>query len=71
MLRSIIATAGHQRFVGVVELLGATLSVLLGITLVSQHGWRGAVLATYGTHALMSLAVTGFAILRWRRRDGR
>lgn len=71
MLRSIISTAGHQRFVGVVELLGATVSVLLGIALVSQHGWRGAVLATYGTHALMSLAVTCFAIFSWRRRDGR
>ncbi|MDR6453091.1 lipopolysaccharide biosynthesis protein [Variovorax paradoxus] len=66
MLRSIVATAGHQKFVGVVELIGASVSILLGIVLVLQYGWRGAVVATYGTHIAMSLAVIGGAILKLR-----
>jgi len=66
LLRSVMTTAGHQKFVGVVELMGAGLSVVLGIVLVSNHGWRGAVLATYGIHMAMSLTVAGFAILRHR-----
>jgi len=57
MLRSIMATAGHQKFVGVIELIGASVSILLGIVLVSLYGWRGAVLATYGTHIAMSVTV--------------
>ena len=64
MLRSIVATAGHQSFVGVVELLGASVSILLGIILVSLYVWRGAVLATYGTHVAMSLSVIGCVILK-------
>jgi O-antigen/teichoic acid export membrane protein len=66
IVRSIMATSGHEKLVGVVELVGAGTSVLLGITLVSQHGWRGAVLATYGTHITMTLTVIGFAMLRLR-----
>lgn len=66
MLRSIVATAGHQKFVGVVELIGASMSILLGIILVSRYGWRGAVLATYGTHIAMSLTVIGGAMLKLR-----
>lgn len=71
MLRSIVATAGHQKFVGVVELIGASMSILLGIVLVSRYGWRGAVLATYGTHIAMSLTVIGGAILKLRHSPGR
>jgi O-antigen/teichoic acid export membrane protein len=66
LLRSIVATAGHQKFVGVVELIGASVSILLGIALVLRCGWRGAVVATYGTHIAMSLTVIGGAILKLR-----
>ena len=66
LLRSIVATAGHQKFVGMVELIGASVSILLGIVLVSQYGWRGAVVATYGTHIAMSMTVIGGAILKVR-----
>ena len=67
MLRSIAATAGHQKFVGVIELVGASISILFGIILVSQYEWRGAVLATYGTHIAMSLLVIGGITLKLRR----
>lgn len=66
MLRSIVATAGHQKFVGVVELVGASMSILLGIFLVSRYGWRGAVIATYCTHIAMGLTVIGGAMLKLR-----
>lgn len=66
MLRSIVATAGHQKFVGLVELVGASASILLGIILVSYYGWRGAVLATYSAHIAMSLAVIAGIILKMR-----
>jgi O-antigen/teichoic acid export membrane protein len=64
VVRSTAATAGHEKLVGVVELLGALLSVTLGVVLVMNDGWRGAVLATYLTHIVMTSIVLAYLVGR-------
>jgi O-antigen/teichoic acid export membrane protein len=56
-VRSIAATTGHERLVGWVEFMGAGMSLMLGIILVMNLGWKGAVLATYFVHIGMSVLV--------------
>jgi O-antigen/teichoic acid export membrane protein len=53
IVRSIAATAGYEKLAGLIELVGAGLSVMLGVALVMAQGWRGAVLATYVVHLSM------------------
>ena len=62
IVRSIMTTTENQKFIGLVELMGAGLSVAFGVLLVTHYGWRGAVLATYGTHIAMTLIVVGAVV---------
>jgi O-antigen/teichoic acid export membrane protein len=53
IMRSTAVTAGHEKLAGTIELIGAGISVALGVALVMSYGWLGAVLATYATHIAM------------------
>lgn len=63
ILRSTAATSGYQSAVGAVELFGTAITVALGVVLVSLHGWRGAVLATYLTQVIMIFSLPVFVFL--------
>ncbi|GAP65027.1 polysaccharide biosynthesis protein [Mizugakiibacter sediminis] len=65
--RGVAATSGHEKLVGMVEMLGAAASLILGIILVSMIGWRGAVLATYVVQAAMVAGLATVAILGWHQ----
>jgi O-antigen/teichoic acid export membrane protein len=68
VMRSTAVTAGHEKLAGLVELIGAGLSVVLGIALVIGYGWLGAALATYATHlAMVVLMITALHFQRKRR----
>lgn len=64
ILRTLAATSGHEKSAGVAELVGGIFNVAVTIALVLPWGWKGAVAATYLTHAVM---VGSFAFyLVWR-----
>jgi O-antigen/teichoic acid export membrane protein len=67
VVRSTASTAGHEKLVGMVELIGASFSVTAGILLVIYLNWQGAVLATYVTHVFMTSLVLGYWWMSGRR----
>jgi O-antigen/teichoic acid export membrane protein len=67
-VRCVAATSGHERAVGVIELLGAGFSVALGIALVLLMGWKGAILATYATHMTMTVVMLAVGLRPDRRK---
>lgn len=68
ILRTLLSTSGEQTMSGSIELGGAIFNVVATLAMVAGMGWKGAVIATYTTHACMSLAAL-WHLLRGRNKD--
>ena len=62
-IRAIAVTTGRESLTAVIEGGGALLNIGLCLVLIGAFDWRGAVLATYATHFVMTVA----ALLAMRR----
>jgi O-antigen/teichoic acid export membrane protein len=65
-----LSGADQQRRMGLLQALTAGTSLLLNLTLVPNFGWRGAVMAAYGsqTFLLLSMLITIHRLLRSQRK---
>jgi O-antigen/teichoic acid export membrane protein len=56
IFRTMLGTTGDQAAGAAIELSGAAMNVVLTIALVIPMGWMGAIVGTYATHVIMSVA---------------
>jgi len=69
-VRNIASTSGQERMAAAVEGAGALLNIVLCVILIGALEWRGAILATYITHLVMT-SVALYVMTRTARCDGK
>ena len=68
-IRAIAVTTGRESLTAAIEGGGALLNIGLCLVLIGAFDWRGAVLATYATHIVMTVAA--LLAMRWTARNAK